>query len=117
MVCSSKSGLTLVEVLMTVFVLSVGVLSSLMFFTNAMLSTEYARDLTVATTHAEYVFEEMQTRNTLANITGTNWSSWFTGQGLNTLNGESVAVTYTNSAADPLAVTTTVNWTKKSRTN
>lgn len=115
--CSNKQGLTLVEVLITVFVLAIGILSSLLFFTNAMISTEYARDLTVATTHVEYVLEEIQTRSTLANINGTNWASWFTTQGLNTLPSETVAVTYANAASDPLEVTATITWTKKNKTS
>ncbi len=113
----NKQGLTLVEVLITVFVLSVGILSTLLFFTNSIISTEYARDLTVATSHSEYILEEMKTRPTLANITSTNWSTWFTGQSVDFLPSETVSVTYVNSASNPLDITAQVSWTKKSRTN
>ena len=110
-------GLTLAELLIAVFVLSIGILSALMFFTSAMLATETARDTMVATTHAEYTLEEMKTRSSLANITGTNWVSWASSSSINTLPSETVTVTFVNSSADPLDITVTVGWNKKGRSN
>ena len=112
-----KNALTLVELLITVFVLSIGILSTLLFFTNAMRSTEFARDITEATSHAGTVLEEMHTRETLANIAQTDWSAWSLGEGINTLPSESVTVAITNAAADPLDITVTVNWTRSQRQN
>lgn len=112
-----KKGMSLVELLISVFVLSIGILGLMLFFTNAMLSTELAREITVATSHAEYTLEEMKTRSTLANITSTNWVSWYTGQSLNTLNSEALTVTITNTSADPLDITATITWNKRGRTN
>ncbi len=111
------AGMTLAEILIAVFVLSIGILSALMFFTSAMIATETARDMTEATTHAEYTLEEMKTRSSLANITGTNWVSWASGASLNTLPSETVTVTFVNASADPLDITVTVGWTKKGRSN
>lgn len=109
--------MSLAELLVTVFILSVGILSSLMFFVTAMTSTELARDTTTATTHGEYIMEEMKTRSTLSNITATNWSTWIQAEGASTLPAESVSVTYTNSTADPLEIFVAVSWTKKNRTS
>ncbi len=110
-------GFTMVELLIAVFLLSVGIVASLLFFTNAMNASEFAREMTVATTHGEYILEEMKTRPTLANITATNWTSWASAQSLNSLNAESVSVTYTNASADPLDTTVAVSWVRRGRTN
>ena len=114
---NNNHGVTLAELLIAIFVLSVGVLSALLFFTNAMIATELARDITVATSDAEGILEEMQTRSSLANVTSTDWTTWAQGQGLNTLPSETYNVYFVNAASDPLDITTTVGWTKKGRSN
>jgi len=77
-----EAGVTFVELLITVFVFTGAILGSLMFFVNAMIASQYAKDMTVATSHAEYVMEEMESRATLANITGTNWVNWYISEGI-----------------------------------
>ena len=114
---SGKRGLTLAELLLTVFVLSVGILSTLMFFTTVMQSTQYASDITEATSHAEYIFEEMRTRATLANITATDWPAWAASQGFVTLPSEAIGVNIVNPLADPLVIHITVSWVRNSRQN
>ena len=109
------SGMTLMELLIAAFVLSVGIVSTLLFFSSAMLSADYAGDITVASTHAEHVLEEMRSRNSLRDITLTNWEDWAAKDGLNALPAENLSVAYTNAAADPLEVTVDVGWTKRSR--
>jgi len=112
-----KDGLTLAELLLTVFVLSVGILSTVLFFTTVMQSTQYASDITEATSHAEYVFEEMRTRSTLANITSTDWPVWAASQGFVTLPSEDISVDIVDPAADPLVIHITVSWVRNSRQN
>jgi prepilin-type N-terminal cleavage/methylation domain-containing protein len=112
---TNKKAFSLVEIMVTVLILTVGILGTLLYFTTGLKSTEAARDITVATTHGEYLLEEMCVRPTLLNITGTNWNTWRTQAGLNTLPSETITVAYANPAADPLRVDVTVNWTRKSR--
>ena len=109
-------GLTLPELLLAVFILSVGIVSTLLFFSNAMISTEYARDITVATSHAEYILEEMQTRDSLINITLTDWASWAQNEGLNSLPHETFNVSFTNMLISPIDIETTVSWIRRART-
>ena len=111
----NEEGITMLEVLLTVFVLSIGILSSLMYFTASMNAGELAKDITVATTHGESILEEMSSRPTLANITSTNWEIWTTTAGVTPLPSESIAVVYQNPASDPLAIDVTVSWTRRSR--
>jgi hypothetical protein len=112
----NENGLTFAELIVTSFVLVTVVVSSLLFFTNALTASQYSRDVTVATSHADDLFEEMQSRATLANITGTNWSNWLSSQSYDKLPSESLNVVYTNAAADPLEVSAFVAWTRKART-
>jgi len=112
----NKRGVTLVELMVTVFILSIGIVGSLLYFTTALQSAEIARDITTATTHAEFVMEEMQTLPTLSDITNTDWTSWSSTNGLNTLPSEVVTVSYTDDTSDPLEILTTVSWTKRSGT-
>ena len=112
---SNNQGLTMAELIITIFVLAVALTSVLMFFTNARIAEQYARDATVATSHGEYLLEEMRARTTLANITGSNWTSWTGSKGLSTLPTENITVAYTNSAADPLEITVNVSWVRNAR--
>jgi Tfp pilus assembly protein PilV len=112
-----RSGITLVEILVTVLILTIGILSCLLYFSTAMNSTETARDMTVATTHAEYILEEMRSRVTLSEITDVNWTLWAVADGLNTLPRETVSVVYVNPTADPLNITVSVNWSRRTRAN
>ena len=113
----NKQGVTLVEVLITVFIMTIGILSCLMYFTTAMRSTELARDVTVATTHGEYLLEEMHSRNTLGEITTANWEAWTDTAGLTTLPEEDITVAFANTETDPLDITVAVNWQRQSRAN
>ena len=108
-------GLTLIELLIAAFVLSVGIVSTLLFFSSAMLSADFAGDITVASTHAEHVFEEMRSRNSLLDIASTNWEQWAEAEQLNSLPNEYFKVNFTNAESNPLEVTLDVDWTKRSR--
>ncbi len=109
------SGFTLVEILITVCILSVGILSALMFYTSASRSTRLSQDMTVAVTDAGSVLEEMVSRPSLADITATDWTAWAAASGLNTLPSQTLAVVYANPAADPLHIEVTVNWIRNVR--
>ena len=103
------------ELIVTIFVLAVALSSVLMFFANARIAEQYARDSTVATSHGEYLLEEMRARTTLANITASNWTSWTGTKGLSALPSENITVAYTNSSADPLEITVNVSWVRNAR--
>ncbi|MFH1360812.1 MAG: prepilin-type N-terminal cleavage/methylation domain-containing protein [Candidatus Omnitrophota bacterium] len=110
-----SSGMTLAELLVAMFVIVLGMLSALLFFTNSIKAGEYARDITLATTHAEYILEEMRTTSYSDLVNGDYWSGWVQSEGLNTLPSESVVI-LVNAEDDPLAIETTVSWTRDGRT-
>jgi prepilin-type N-terminal cleavage/methylation domain-containing protein len=114
---NKHQGLTLVEILVAVFILTVGILSCFLYFSGAMNSTGMARDLTIATTHAEYVLEDMRARATLAEITAEDWSQWAKSTKLNVLPQETIKVTFADLGADPLPTSVTVQWIRKGRSH
>ena len=110
-------GFTLIELLLAVFILSVGISAVLMLYASSMLSAATAWDMTVATSNAEHVLEEMQVRDSLSDIVNTDWSQWARDHGLTTLPKESLSVAFANPKDDPLDIQVSVGWEKKSRTN
>ena len=112
-----NKGLTLIELMIAVFILAVGIMSTLLFFSQSLIITEVSGDITTASSHAEYVMEEMRSRKTLVDITSTNWEDWAKEHGLNTLPGESLKVSFNDTITNPLIVETKVNWERSSRTN
>ncbi len=113
----TAKGLTLVELLIAVFLLSVGIASTLMFFSNAMLSADFAGDISVASTHAEHVLEEMKSRRSLEEIQGTNWQEWALQQDFNMLPNERVEVNFGNIEGALMDVTAQIHWIKRARDN
>ena len=111
----NKKGLTLAELMVTAFVLVTAIVGVLLFFTNALMATQYAHDLTVATSHGDWLLGEMQSRPTLSDIVKTDWTAWFASQSGDRLPGEAVSVKYTNAVAVPLEITADVSWNRKSR--
>ncbi|HBO97013.1 MAG TPA: hypothetical protein DD648_03110 [Candidatus Omnitrophica bacterium] len=82
-----------------------------------MLSAANAWDMTVATSNAEHMLEEMQARDSLADIVNTDWPRWAQDQGLNALPKETFGVAFADPASDPLNIQITVNWQRQLRTN
>ena len=103
------------ELLIAAYILIIGISSTLLLNVNAMTSSQFAWDLTVATTHAENILEEMQLKETLADIMATDWAAWSQQQKLNTLPGETITVQVTDPDADPLDIEVAVEWQRKLR--
>ena len=110
-----KSGISLVEIMISVFIISIGVTGSLAYFTAAKSATRLARDTTTATAHGEYILEEMRALSTQADITANDWAAFISAQSLDTLDNEAIQIAYVDQDADPLNITITVNWTTNTR--
>lgn len=108
----SKTGLTLPELIVAIFILAIVSIGLLSVYINCSIITEQARNITIATGHADYTLEQI--RNTdFASIPGTDWTAWAQTEGLDTLGAEQVNVNATG--IDPLTITVTVNWTERGR--
>ena len=114
-ISNKNKGFTLVELLLAVFILSVGIVGIMAMFSQSILSTEYAWGKTIAVSHAEGVLEAMQLKDTLTEVTTTNWPQWAESQGFNTLPSESLEVVFADPNEDPLEIKVTVNWVHKQR--
>lgn len=114
---TSKQGVTLVELLIASFLLLTGFCGLLTVFINSMHSTENSWEVTLATTHAQSILEEMQNRKTTVDIKSSDWNVWLTQQAMTQLPNERVEVTYKNPHANPLDITVKVLWQSKSPIN
>ena len=113
----NNMGLTFVELMITVMLLSGAIAGTLLLLSTSMLSSQYAWDATVATSHAEHVFEEMQSRHTLAEIVHDDWSMWFDGQPLDFLPNEKISLLFVDENSDPLEIRLRIQWVRNQRDN
>ena len=86
-----------------------------------MNASQFARDVTVATSVGENILEKMKSMSTLAEITATGqnnayWLAWVNTQGIPALPSETVNVTYTNPSQNLLQINVIVSWIRKGRT-
>ncbi len=110
-------GFTLIEVVVSTFVLAVGILSLLGTFLSGLILVESSRNRSVAAADARAVFEEMRrlSGTSLAQVTAQNWSTWGRNAGLTALPNEQITVAFRNPAADPVEATVTVRWQERNR--
>ncbi len=112
-----KKGFTFVELLWSVLILAGAIGGALLLYTSSMISSRQAWDTTVATSHGEYVLEEMQTQKSLEHIVSIDWNQWVKLQGLATLPKESIDVQFKDPNKDPLDIRVAVHWERKAREN
>ena len=112
---SNNKGFTLLELLIAAYILVVGIGSMLLLSVNAMTSSRLAWDMTMATSHAEHILEDMQAKDTLADVVQTDWIAWAAQQQLNTLPEEKIVVNFNDATADPLDIEVTVYWQRQSK--
>lgn len=111
----NKKGGSLLEIMISVFVLLIGIMSCLMFFIQVKSTMQFSQDMVTATGHAETIMEEMRSRPSLANIVATDWQAWFNAQNIPPLPGQNINVTIEDLSDDPLDITTNINWTRNNR--
>ena len=111
---TTNAGFTLPELLLTAAILAYCVSIVLMCFINTSALNQQSRNLTTATTHAEFVMENIKNAafsGIAASITAGTWTwntATVTANGLTALNSESIVTT--SSGANPLDVSVTVTW-------
>ena len=111
----TNHGLTLVELLIAVFVLTVGISGILLFFVQSMASSQQAWEYSQAAMHTDYILEDMQARPSISEVMGVNWTSWAQVENLNSLPEELVAVEFPQVKADWLEILVNISWMHKDR--
>lgn len=125
---------TLAELMLIAVFLTVVFIALIASFLTCFVLNETNRNLTVATTHAQYIMEEI--KNNAYTVTGFNnlrtagSSQWnwnaetdFTNRGLSYLSSENTAVTFTDAltggaateSSELLDITVRVNWSDRAR--
>lgn len=114
-VLRQKKAFTLIELLLAVFILAFGIASILQLFSQSILSSNAAWDLTVASSHAETLLEEMQSRETLDSIISENWDQWGRANDLNQLPDEQIQIKMNDHQMDPLPINVIISWDRSGR--
>ena len=114
---TSIGGFTLIELMMAVMIFTIAVVSLMGVYMAIAQLNESNRNLTRAVADTRIVLEAIRQTSSggLSAVTGTNWTTWASANGLTALQNESTTVTYVDSAADPLSVTVQINWSERGR--
>ena len=112
-----KRGFTLIEVVIGSLFLTVGIVGVMAAFLSGLMLVESSRNMTEASAHARTVLEELRRESTrgLAAVVQRDWTSWTVNEGVPTLPGEQITVTFRNPASDPVEATVTVGWSERRR--
>lgn len=108
---NQKRAFTLVEVMISVFIMASVLGSVMLLFTQAQMSLESFESTTRAMAHASAVLAEVRNYNDLTAVTDEDWAQWAVTKGFNTLDNEVIAVTYPlGTTAVPLKVLIKITW-------
>jgi type II secretory pathway pseudopilin PulG len=118
---NSKQGFTLTELLLAVIILAFSITGILLLFVNCAFLNEANRNLSVASSHSQFVMEEIRGEassgfsSLKVHIDAGNWD-WDTAtinsRGLTALNNE--VIDTSASGTEPLDVLITVTWKDRS---
>lgn len=110
----SDKGFTLPELLLAAAILVFVLAGLLLLFINCIFLNQANRNLTIATSHAQYVLEDVKHTSFDDISTDINNGVWdwdatdITNAGLTALTGESIDTQV--SGVDPIGVSVTVSW-------
>ncbi|MFH1767676.1 MAG: hypothetical protein ABH858_00760, partial [Candidatus Omnitrophota bacterium] len=111
--CQVKA-VTIPEVLISAFILVIAFCALLLQFMTCIFLNEGSRNVTRATTHAQYIMEEIKdagTSTVKSKIENGDWdlsTAQIISQGMGVLNSETIDAQVSGSGL--LTVTVTVNW-------
>ena len=109
-----KKGFTLFELMIAIVIGALTLTALVEGFVGIMVLNEMSREKTIAINHAQYVMEQFQDTN-FSNLTTTDWTTWATNNGYNTLDNEQINVSFNALATDLFEITTTVTWQTRNR--
>ncbi len=117
----SDKGFTLPELLLAVIILAVVLSGLLMLFINCIFLNEASRNLTTATTHAEYIMEEIRGAGLIGLEDRIGANEWDLDAAeiqsppynLTPLTNETIITTTVLPSGNPLGVSVKVNWSDR----
>ncbi len=111
-----SNGFTLIESLIAIGILGYVLGGILLLFVKCHILNRNNRDLTIATSHAQFVMEDIVSRDfhQLKNEIDENLWNWsvqnINDQGLNALKNEEISATYSLLGSDLLQINVEVLW-------
>lgn len=117
---TNRSGFTLFELVVTLFIICTGMLGFILSNINIQKVSDYSYEKVVAAQDAHRVLELMRNASATGNFPRNVTSAFPNGSnvaGINNLSGEQVSVIYADPLADPLDITVTTNWREGGRRN
>ncbi len=115
-----RRGLTLAELMIAAFIIVFSVSAILLLFMNCIFMNTASRNVTLATSHAQYVLEEIRNTTPFTNIyslilaggiNGWDWDAATIEQrGLAVLDNELITTTAPDGDVNPLNVRVTLTW-------
>ncbi|MCP4650549.1 MAG: prepilin-type N-terminal cleavage/methylation domain-containing protein [PVC group bacterium] len=115
----NKKAFSLIEILISVTVLTVVLLGIISGYIGCLKINEMSKSTTIATEDARRIIEQMNSYavTSINDILNENWTTWAANNGLNTLDSEVITVTYIDKDGtgdplddDPLEIQITVSW-------
>jgi type II secretory pathway pseudopilin PulG len=109
-----SSGLTFVEIIVTVAILSFALTTLLKFFVDSMNLNALSRDVTLAVSHAQYVLEDIRSSSGVikdqidSGVWDLDTDGEFNGRSLLRIKNETIDVSH--DGATPLTITTVITW-------
>lgn len=110
MTLKSLKAFTLVELMITAYVLLIGISGVLLSYVQFLSSSQSSWDMTVASSHAESILEDMHTQKSLADIPSIDWDGWADTHGFKSLPEEKIIAVFDNASPQLLDITVTVEW-------
>ncbi|MCX5680811.1 MAG: hypothetical protein NT079_00725 [Candidatus Omnitrophica bacterium] len=117
---TSSRGLTLPELILAAAILAFTLSGLVALFVNCSVLNEASRNLSVATSHADFIMETIKNTAFASIKTSINAGTWTLGNpatinGLPALRNESITTTWIGTR--PLEVTVTIAWKDKTNRN
>ena len=110
-----SKGFTLLELMIAMFILTVGLLGILLTNTTSKNASVRMNERILALQDAQRVIELMRSTSSVGNFPGNVTNAYPNGSpilGFDTLTNEAISVDYTDIEADPLDVTVNVTWSE-----
>ncbi len=120
----TDQGFTLVELLLSIMVLAGALTGALLLFINCIILNETSRNLTIATTHIQFLLEDIKDTNFINIASGINAGNWnwntadITLNGLTPLNNETMTANLgAGGTANLLEIIASVSWLERGTRN
>lgn len=105
-----QHAISLAELLIATFILTLVFCGVLMIFIQTLRSTELSWQITAATSHGQMILERIQQDDSIDQSFNRQWDKWLEDQQLVRLPEEKISVLWPKTLSWPIDVQVQVNW-------